>query len=144
MATLINSGWLYLTNGIDIMKLACRGVKIDSIRDPTITHEVGGLSYGYDLGTEFYLVTVSGILFKNVTDKDTFVEKFNAWLNSGPIDLKIQRKTTGEYEKIDGVNTVLPVLSSKGLGGIQKIAKEDGEVYEVGKTIFEQTGALSA
>ena len=143
MATLINNGWLYLSNGIDIMNLACREIKWDIFRDPTISHEVGGLNYGYDLGTKYIIVSVSGILFKNNADVNTFNEKLNSWLDSGPIDLKIQRNTGGAYEKLDGVNTVLPVLSSKGWSGIRKIAKENGVVYEVGKVAFEQSGEIS-
>lgn len=143
MATLINDGWLYLTNGIDIMRLACREISWDIIRDPTIVHEVGGLSYGYDLGTKYIMIKVSGILFGNNADVNTFNEKLNSWLDSGPIDLKIQRNTSVAYEKLDGVNTVFPVLVPKGISGIKKIAKENGVVYEVGKVSFAQTGDAS-
>lgn len=143
MATLINDGWLYLSNGVDIMNLACRNISWDIIRSPTISHEVGGLSYGYDLGEKYIMVKVSGILFGSNADAVTFTLKFNSWLDSGLINLKIQRNTSTAYEKLDGVNTIFPVLSPKGLSGINKIAKEDGVIYEVGKVAFEQAGAAS-
>ncbi len=144
MATLIDDGWLYLTNGTNIMKLACREISYDLIRSPDISHEVGGLSYGYDLGEKYIIVKVSGILLKSNANKNTFVSTFNTWLDAGSIDLKIQRNTSVAYEALDGTNTILPVLSPKGLSGIKKIAKENGVVYEIGKVMFEQAGALSA
>jgi len=144
MATLINDGWLYLSNGTDDMKLACREIEWDCIRDPDITHEVGGWDYGYDLGINYYIVKVSGILFKSATDKDTFVQKLNSWLGISTITLKIQKNTGGSYEKIDGTNTTLPVLCPKGWSGIKKLAKENGVVYEIGKVQFEQAGSMSA
>jgi hypothetical protein len=126
------------------MKLACREISWDIIRDPTISHEIGGFSYGYDMGEKWVMIKVSGIILSNNTDKETFIKKFNDWLDSGPIDLKIQRNSSVAYEKLDGDHTTVPVFSSKGLSGIKKIAKENGVVYEVGKVMFEQAGSLSA
>lgn len=143
MANLINDGWLYLSNGTDDMKLACREIKWDIIRDPEIVHEIGAWNYGYDLGTKFVVLKVSGILFKTNANVNTFNEKFNEWLSSGTITLKVQRNTTGDYEKLDGTYTSFPVLSPKGASGIQKIAKANGTIYEVGKVDFEQAGAAA-
>ena len=143
MATLINDGWLYLSNGVDIMNLACREISWDIIRAPTISHEVGGFSYGYDLGEEWVMIKVSGIILKSNADVVTFISKFNTWQSSGPISLKIQRNSSVAYEKLDGVYTTFPVLSSKGLSGVKKIAKENGVTYEIGKVMFEQAGVAS-
>lgn len=144
MANLINDGWLYLSNGTDDMKLACREIKWDILRDPDINHEVGGWNFGYDLGTKYIIVKPSGILFKTNADVSTFIDKLNEWLDLGTITLKIQRNTGGNFEALDGTNTSFPVLSPKGASGIQKIAKENGTVYEVSKCDFEQAGAASA
>ena len=144
MATLINDGWLYLSDGTDIMMLACREISYDIIRDPDINHDVGALSYGYDMGEKWIQIKVSGIILKTEANKNTFVDKYNSWLDSGLIYLKIQRNTGGAFDKLDGTNTRVEVLSPKGLLGIQKIAKENGVIYEIGKVVFEQSGSLSA
>ena len=144
MANLIEDGWLHLTNGIDTMELACREIKWDVLRAPDITHEVGGWNFGYDLGIKFVIVKVSGILFDTNAKVGIFIDKLNEWLDSGTISLKVQRNTGGSFEPLDGTNTSYPMLSPKGASGIQKIAKENGTVYEVSKCDFEQAGAASA
>ena len=143
MANLIDNGWLYLSNGTDDMKLACREIKWDAIRVPEIIHEVGGWSYGYDLSTDYIMVKVSGILFSSNTDVDLFNLNLREWLSSGVINLKIQRKVAGDFEKLDGTYTQIQVLAQKGWADIQKIAMEDGEMYEIGKMVFEEAGQRS-
>lgn len=143
MATLINNGWLYLSDGTDEMKLACREIKWDAMREPEIIHEVGGWSYGYDLDIDYLIIKVSGILFKTSADHVIFETKLRSWQKSGVINLKVQRKVAGDFEPLDGTYTQIQVLAQKGWQDIQKIANEDGEVYEIGKIAFEEAGQRS-
>lgn len=143
MTVLINDGWLWLSNGTDTMKLACRQISYDHPRAPEITHYEGGISFGYDLDLEFIIVKASGIILTNNADMVIFNDKINDWLKTAPITLQLQRNTGGSFEKFDGTNTTLTVLS-KGSSGIQKIAHEDGVTYEVTKMEFEESGARSA
>jgi hypothetical protein len=143
MATLINDGWLYLTDGSDIMKLACEQITIDEDREPDITHYTGGGHYGYDLGSRWIIIKVKNIVFKTKANRETAVEKLDSWQAAGTITLKIQASSSEAYEKIDGSNTTLPVLHY-GPKKQEKIAKGDGTVYVIGQIKFEQAGAASA
>lgn len=142
MANLIEDGWLHLTNGSDSMKLACRTIKWDTVFDPTIDHYEGKISFGYDLGVDWQVIKVGGIIFSSESDLTIFNLKLRAWQFAGTLALRVQRKAAGDFEKIDGVHTYYPVLS-KGTADATKIEAEDGEHYEVGKLQFELAGIAS-
>lgn len=144
MATLIDQGWLYVSNGTDIMKLACVKIKWDYVRNPKITHTEGGYHMGYDLLKKWIVIKVSKILFKTYAHRKTALDTLNSWQDSGPYTLKIQRKSTGQFEEWEGSNTSLSVLSTTGFRDIEKLSNRNQEVYSFGKVIFEQTGATSA
>lgn len=143
MANLIEDGWLHLSDGSDTMKLACRTIKWDTIFQPDISHYEGGFSFGYDLGTNWVMIKVSGIIFKTNADLTIFQTKLSAWQVAGTIRLSVQRKAAGTLETLDASNTIFPVLASKGYSDVTKIEGEDGEHYEVGKIQFEQSGIAS-
>lgn len=143
MANLIEDGWLHLGNGTDTMKLACRTIKWDTIMQPDISHYEGGMSFGYDLGVNWLMVKVSGIILSSNSDVTIFQTKLSAWQLAGTLQLSIQRKAAGTLETLDASNTIFPVLASKGYSDVTKIEGEDGETYEVGKIQFEQAGMAS-
>ena len=139
MANLIEDGWLHLTNATDSMKLACRTIKWDTVFDPDITHYEGRISFGYDLGVDWLVIKVSGIIFKSEADLTIFNLKLRSWQLAGSMALRVQRKVAGDFEKMDGTHTYYPVLS-KGIADVTKIEGDDGEHYEVGKIQFELAG----
>jgi len=140
MADLIVDGWLHIGNGTDWMKLACREIKWDRIRNPEISHYEGGFSFGYDMGKKWLVVKVSGMIFETNADVNIFNVNLDSWLDSGPILLKIQRTKAGAFEDLIGTHETVQVLVQKGWSDITKIEHEDGETYEIGKIVFEQAG----
>jgi len=144
MTTLIDEGWLYLTNGTNIMRLACRSIQYDRIWEPDHNHEYGGFNYGYDLAKDYFVIKAGGILFNTTAKKDTFEENIALWQQAEAFTLKIQNKTTpATYTKIGGVYTTLKVLGTKGYSGVHKIAGE-GEFWIIEKMEFISAGSISA
>jgi hypothetical protein len=144
MATLINKGWVYLTNDTDIMKLAAEFVEYDWIWDPEISHFEGGDNhYGYDSLKRYFVVKIKRFLFDSKSDAETYKSNLATWQSAGTFKIKIQDKSTPTYEKFDGTNTTLPVLSY-GPRGNRKIEPGDGETYEIRNQVFEQAGSISA
>lgn len=121
------------------MKIACVRIQHNVVRSPEITHEVS-FHYGYDISTPYVVVSASRLIFKTVSDYETFVEKINTWQTANTITLSIQRKSTGEFLKLDGTNTDFPVLMKNGLVGNEKLTPGDGQYYTTEKVIFEQNG----
>lgn len=144
MATLIDDGWLYLSNGSDTMKIACIEISYDHIRDGEANHYEGGINFGYDMNLNYFMIKVSGMVFKTKAAVEIFKDKFNSWLTSAPITLRIQDNTAPTYEKFDGTNTTLTVISPKGYSGYKKIAHENGTVWVIDKCGFEEAGARAA
>lgn len=144
MATLINKGWLYVSNGTDIMKLACLKVTYDLIFNPTISHNLGGINYGYDLSELYAMFKVTRLIFNTEADRSTFISNIISWQQTAPFTFKIQRNTSGNYEKLDGTNTSVLVLIDKGLKNIEKITPGDQERYVINDVLFVQAGDFSA
>ena len=80
---------------------------------------------------------------KTEADKTIFSLKLRAWQKAGTLRLSVQRKVAGTLETLDAVNTIFPVLASKGFSDVTKIEGDDGEHYEVGKIQFDQAGIAS-
>ena len=139
MATIIDDGWVYLTDGTDVIKAQSREVVYDEIWNPEITHYVGGGSYGYDLGMVTRVWKVKGILFDSHTKYDNFVTYLRSWQTSGTITLGIYRNSSSAYWVCDGTNTTYTVLV-RSLQGARKLAPADGDVWEIGMAVFEEAG----
>jgi len=143
LTTLINMGWLYLTDGTDIMKIACRKIRWKYIFDPTITHFIGGTSIGYDIGEKYLVITAQGLIFENTSDVETFIQYIDDWQHNGPFTLKIQKNGAGNFHKLDGVNTTYQVLVQKGIQDAYPVANGDATVMEIKSMIFEEAGTRS-
>jgi len=140
MATLIDNGWLYLTNGTDIMKLYVKRIVIDDNHlDPFLEHFAGGTNVGFWLGERQIMVKALDIMFITQANAEKFIEKLNAWDYAGVYTLKIQVSATPTYFKIDGVNESISVLSF-GAKEIEKAEKGAGTHYKIASVKFEQAG----
>ena len=142
MATLIDNGWLYLTNDTDIMKLACVGIKHNWKWQPDITHYTGGGHYGFDLGESALTFKASRIIFATQANAETYLSNLRTWQLAGTFKLKVQSTSGGAFLKLDGTNTVFPVLSH-GPTKISKIGNENNVYFEVGSQVFEIAGTPS-
>jgi len=138
LATLIDDGWLHLTNGTDTMKLACKRVTWDWKWNPSIVHYAGGGHYGIDLQEQALRVTAQMVLFGSLSDAETFLSTLRTWQDSGTFSLSVSYDGTN-YIKLDGTNSTFTVVS-KGPGKVEKISPASGTIYAVGQVMFEQAG----
>ena len=144
MTTLINDGWLVLSNGTDTMKLACETISIDKMRSPEISHFLGGSSFGYDIDKDsFFIAKASNIYFHSHTDAALCQQKLDSWQSAAPFTLQIIRNTSASLTLIGGLYTTITVLMQKGYSGVEKIAKGDQDLWKIGKITFEEAGARS-
>lgn len=141
MATIIDKGWLWLTNGVDTLKLAAEQVFWDEVRDPQISH-YPGFSFGYDQDTNYYLFTVKRLYFDSHSSYDNFKTYVNTWQVAAPFTLKIQRASTGEFESPDGTYEEYQVLHL-GMKKCYKVVNGDEEFYVVENMQFEEAGVRS-
>ena len=140
MTILITGGWLYLTNGTDIMNVRTKRIVIDDIHlDPFLEHFAGGTNMGFWLGERQIMVKALDIMFITQANAEKFIEKLNAWDYAGVYTLKIQVSGTPTYFKIDGVNESISVLSF-GAKEIEKAEKGAGTHYKIASVKFEQAG----
>jgi hypothetical protein len=142
MVNLIEDGWLYLSNGTDVLELACKKIQWDEIRDPNFNHQPG-FNFVYDLDVDYFIVKVTNVYFNTTAKYELAVATLNAWQKAGIYNLKIQRNVAGAYLKLDGIYTQIQVMMNKGLSNMEKISPEDGEVYTIGKITFEEGGVRS-
>lgn len=134
MTTLINDGWLVLTNGVDEMKLACERIEISEKRQPTMNILPGGVNVGYDLGISQFTFNVSNIYFKSRTDLETFLEKIRLWQYSGTLTLKVIIDSSGNLIKYNGTDTSTRVLYTN--LSFTKLTPGDGQYYRVKKIML--------
>ena len=142
MVTVIDDGWLVLTDGTDTFKVFFQQALVMILFDPTIEHNPGS-HYGFNL-VEYIIIKVSGILFNSTTKYENFMLYMRNWQGTNPFTLSIYKDTSSNKLKLDGENTDFSVLiPSSGIQGGSKIAPEDGEVYRIETITFEQAGASS-
>lgn len=140
MATLIDNGWLYLTNAVDIMKVYTKRIVIDDIHlDPFIEHFAGGYNMGFWLGERQIIVKALDLMFITQATAEKFIEKLNEWDYAGVYTLKIQVSATPTYFKIDGVNDSISVLSY-GAKEVEKVERGAGTKYKIAMVKFEEAG----
>jgi len=140
MATLITGGWLYLTNGTDIMQVRTKRIVIDDNHlDPFLEHFAGNTNMGFWMGERQIIVKALDLGFITQATAEKFQEKLNAWDYAGAYTLKIQVSATPTYYKIDGVNESISVLSY-GAKEIEKAERGAGTHYKIASVKFEQAG----
>ena len=140
MATLITGGWLYLTNGTDIMQVRTKRIVIDDNHlDPFLEHFAGNTNMGFWMGERQIIVKALDLGFITQATAEKFIEKLAAWDYAGAYSLKIQVSATPTYFKIDGVNETITVLSY-GAKEAEKAEKGAGTHYKIASVKFEQAG----
>lgn len=140
MAILIDGGWLYLTNAVDIMRVRTKRIIIDDIHlDPFMEHFAGGYNMGFWLGERQIIVKALDLMFLTQATVEKFIEKLNAWDYAGAYTLGIIVSATPTYFKIDGVNESISVLSH-GPREVEKVEKGAGTNYKIKMVKFENAG----
>ncbi|MDH3323999.1 MAG: hypothetical protein OEL89_00010 [Candidatus Peregrinibacteria bacterium] len=138
-----SDGWLHILSGSDTIRVYCESIKWKLIKKGRIKHYDGGVNVAIPLYKQYVVLTASGIWMNSETKITNFIKYFNTWLNSGSVNVKVQYTTGGSFQKLDGTNTIFPMLVKGDLGEIEKISRGDQTIYFIDKLVMEQTGSAS-
>lgn len=141
MATIINEGYLELTDGTDTLLLYFKQCKWDYIRNPKNKHFAGGSHLGYDLGKKWLEWTFIDIYGTSHSNMANIILYLNNWqTNDHHFTLKIKRDGSN-YIACDGTNTSFTVNMPNGMKQMEKIAPgtQDGP-YVIKMLKLEQCG----
>lgn len=141
MTTIINQGFLELTDGSNTFLVYFERLYVDLVREPTIEHIEGGVNYGYDLLKQFLKFYVQNVTLTSHSDFSSFVDYITDWQDAGTFTLKVKRDST-HYIEWDGDNTSFTVLLAyPGFQKMEKIAPGDQDtLYQIQTMIFEEAG----
>lgn len=138
---IINNGWLHLSDGTDILKVAVEFIRMKLNDDPTIEHYPSsagteGSHLSYSLRTYFWQITAINLLFGTYTERRDFIRYLQAFQVDG-FTVKIQRNTGGSFEEFySGVEEIGAKFTN--LNDLEKVAPENGEVYIIASLRLEQ------
>lgn len=146
MTTLINTeGWLYLTDGVDIMKIQYKGLTAQwHWKDVKIKHYLSssrtGSHYSYWFGAVYWKFKFEELWFDNYTHYQSFMQYIWDWQrNDGGFTLKVYKDSSNNFWAFDYTNTEYTVMLSKGLPQITK-KPADNQIYVLREVEFEQSG----
>jgi len=141
VATLINNGYLKLTNSTDILLLACEKISADFKMKPKIKHQPGGNHYGYDLGIKWLEWKAESIIFDSHTDWSTCIDTLKDWQLAGTFTLSVIRDGSNNEMEFDGDNSTYTVLLKNGLKQLRALSiTQFSDKWVIGSIIFEQAG----
>jgi len=136
-------GWLRLYSGSDTVLVYCESVKYRLVKKGKIIHLDAGVNLFIPVFKQYVEVQATGLWINTNAKIVNYQLYLSTWLNSGSINVKIQRDTSSNFEKMDGTNTIFPMAVKNDLGFIEKIGKGDQTIYYVEKLVLEQTGTAS-
>ena len=142
MTVHINDGYAWLGNGTDYLKVFCEHILWIPVTGPELEHYEGGVSFGVDLSKFFLVIKLQGIWLNTNTKYENYMTYMKSWQQSNTLQIEIQRNIGGTKLKIDGTNTILPVLAMKGFGEFEKMPG-DQDKYRANEVVLEQRGTAS-
>lgn len=143
----LTKGWLYLpyvdgVGGGSEMQVPVKDFRYDVKDKPMFTDYSSDGHYGFSTKVYQRIVKIKHLMFDNKTDYDLFKATLDTLQAGAAYNLRYKVKSTGEWEKFDGVNQTMPVLfvNQKGLG---KSTFGDDQHYEIKMLTLRQAGALT-
>ena len=110
--------------------------------DPEMEHYMGGGNVGYDLGAFWLVIKCQGVWLDTVQKHDDFLSYIKSWQQAGTLQIEVSRNNSNDKIKMDGTNTVFPVLYMKGLKDVKKMPGEQ-QIFKIAQITFEQRGIAS-
>ena len=141
MTVIINDGYLWFSNNVDYLKVFCEHILYSNLVGPELEHYEGGVNLGFDLSKEWVVIKAVGVWLETNTEYVNFVSNIKSWQKANTLQVEVIRDGTNKV-KIDGVNTIYPVLMTKGLNEIEKMPANQ-EKWRIEGIIVEQNGAAS-
>lgn len=142
MTDYISGGWLWLSNGTDYLKVKCEMIVWNVITKPEIEHKEGGMNFGFDLNIYYVIIKAMGLWIESNADMVDFLAYTKSWQQANTLQAEVVRNSSNNKEKLDGTNTVFPVLMSGGTKQIKKMSG-DQEKYRIEELNLEQNGTPS-
>lgn len=137
----IDDGWALISNGTDYLKVFCEHILWIPVTGPELEHYEGGFSFGADLFLFYLVIKLQGIWLNTNTKYENYMTYMKAWQQAGTLQIEVSRNGTDKI-KLDGSNTIIPVLAMKGFGEFEKMPG-DQDVYRANNIILEQRGSAS-
>ena len=141
MTVIINDGYLWFSNNVDYLKVFCEHILYSNLVGPELEHYEGGVNLGFDLSKEWVVIKAVGVWLETNTEYVNFVSNIKSWQKANTLQVEVIRDGTNKV-KIDGVNTIYPVLMTKGLNEIEKMPANQ-EKWRIEGIIVEQNGSAS-
>lgn len=138
----IADGRLWISNGTDYLKVFCEHIFWTPVFEPDVEHFEGGINFGFDLSKFFVVIKASGIWLETITKHDNFINYLKAWQQANTLQVEIVRDGSNNKLKLDGTNTVYPVLLVGGLKESEKMSG-DQQKFRIGSITLEQSGVAS-
>ena len=141
MTVIINDGYLWFSNNVDYLKVFCQHILYSNLVGPELEHYEGGVNLGFDLSKEWVVIKAVGVWLDTNTKYENFVSNIKSWQKANTLQVEVIRDGTNKV-KIDGTNTLYPVLMTKGLNEIEKMPGNQ-EKFKIEGIIVEQNGVAS-
>lgn len=138
-----SDGWLHIISGSDTIRVYCESVKYKLVKKGKLKHFDASVNLFIPVFKQYVVVQAESLWINTNTKITNYQNYFSTWLNSGAVNVKLQRNVGGSFELMDGTNTTFPMAPKTDLGFIEKIAKGDQEVYFIDKLLMEQVGTAS-
>jgi len=138
----IADGRLWLGNGTDYLQVFCEHVFYTPVFDPDIEHYEGGVNIGFDFNKFFLVIKATGIWLDTITKHDNFFAYVKSWQQANTLQVEVVRDGSSNKLKLDGTNTVYPVLIVGGLKEAEKMPG-DQQKFRIGSITLEQSGTAS-
>ena len=131
-----------MSNSTDYLKVYCELILYSDLVDPEMEHYEGGINIGYDLSKGWLIVKAQGVWFETVAKHDNFRSYIKTWQQANTLQIEVTRNNSNDKIKMDGTNTVFPVLVMKGLIDGKKMPGEQ-QIYKIDQITFEQRSTAS-
>lgn len=141
MTNHIDDGWLLFSNGSDYLKVFCEHILWTPVFMPEVEHYEGGVNFGFDLSKFWVNLKAQGVWLNTNTKYENFVAYIKTWQQANTLQIEVSRDGTNKI-KLDGTNTVFPVLVMRGLQDFEKMPGSQ-EVYKCDMIVLEQNGTAS-
>ena len=142
MATLINKGWLYLTNETDIMRVEFSKLSYDIKTKSNISHYGGGTNTSFNIGEQYLVIKIKNLWLRSKTEFETFTANILSWNKASGIKTSIEIDSSGTFWKLDGTNTKFWMRLKGGIASIEQVSPVSG-IVKAGSIGFEQGGSAS-
>ena len=145
MVKIIEDGYLILTDGSNILELACERISVDYLMKPEFKNYEGGTNIGWHLGKEWLEFKAEGIILNSHTKFSNCIDYIKTWTAAGTFTLKVERDTTPNYVEWDGDNTTFTVLPKDGLKQMEALSiTQFSDIWVIGNIVFKEAGSRSA